>query len=188
MRGTSSCAKSTAISLDYISHCARQLPHGVVGAARVVSKRSSENKKSGSARAIQFAALPYRAKGKSELEVMLITSRDTGRWIIPKGWPKSGIPPHDAAAEEAFEEAGIAGEISEQPIGSYSYKKLMKNGNATRCSVQVFALRVTRQHKRWPEKRERKIKWYGPDDAIRFVHEPYLRRIIRNFKPQKKAS
>jgi 8-oxo-dGTP pyrophosphatase MutT (NUDIX family) len=153
-----------------------------------VSKRSSENRKSVSTRPIQFAALPYRAKSKSELEVMLITSRDTGRWIIPKGWPKSGITPHDAAAEEAFEEAGVAGEISEQPIGSYSYQKVMKNGNATRCSVQVFALRVTRQHKRWPEKHERKIKWYGPDDAVRFVHEPYLRRIIRKFKPQKKVS
>jgi 8-oxo-dGTP pyrophosphatase MutT (NUDIX family) len=146
------------------------------------------NRKSVSARAIQFAALPYRAKGNSELEVMLITSRDTGRWIIPKGWPKSGIPPHDAAAEEAFEEAGVAGKISERPIGSYSYKKIMEDGSATRCRVRVFALRVTRQHKRWPEKRERKIKWYGPDDAVRFVHERYLRRIIRNFNLQKKAS
>lgn len=119
---------------------------------------------------------------------MLITSRDTGRWIIPKGWPKRGTPPHDAAAEEAFEEAGVAGEISERPIGSYSYQKTLKNGDATRCSVQVFALRVTRQHKRWPEKHEREIKWYGPDDAVRFVREPYLRRIIRNFKPQEDVS
>ena len=153
-----------------------------------MSKRRSESRKSASARAIQFAALPYRPKGKSELEVMLITSRDTGRWIIPKGWPKNGIPPHDAAAEEAFEEAGAAGKVSEQPIGSYSYKKIMKNGNATRCRVRVFALRVTKQHKRWPEKRKRKIKWYGPDDAVLFVQEPYLRRIIRDFKPKKKAS
>jgi 8-oxo-dGTP pyrophosphatase MutT (NUDIX family) len=118
-----------------------------------VSKRSGENRKSVSTRLIQFAALPYRAKSKSELEVMLITSRDTGRWIIPKGWPKSGVRPHAAAAEEAYEEAGVAGEISEQPIGSYSYQKIMKDGHATRCSVRVFALRVTRQHKTWPEKR-----------------------------------
>lgn len=148
-----------------------------------MSKRRSENRTRVSARRIQFAALPYRAKGKSQHEVMLITSRDTGRWIIPKGWPKGGLPPHDAAAEEAFEEAGVAGEISKRPIGSYSYQKVMKNGVAARCSVQVFALRVTRQHRRWPERRQRKIKWYGPDDAVQFVHEPYLRRIIRNFKP-----
>jgi 8-oxo-dGTP pyrophosphatase MutT (NUDIX family) len=153
-----------------------------------VSKRSSENRKSVSARVIQFGALPYRAKGKSKLEVMLITSRDTRRWIIPKGWPKSGITPHGAAAEEAFEEAGVAGVISERAIGSYSYQKIMKNGNATRCSVRVFALHVTRQHRRWPEKRERKVKWYGPDDAVRFVSDPYLRRIIRNFKPPKDVS
>ncbi len=70
------------------------------------------------ARRIQYAALPYRAKGKSVLEVMLITSRDTRRWIIPKGWPKHGLPPHATAAEEAFEEAGVVGKITERPIGS----------------------------------------------------------------------
>ena len=101
-----------------------------------MSKRRSESRKSVSARAIQFAALPYRPKGKSELEVMLITSRDTGRWIIPKGWPKNGIPPHDAAAEEAFEEAGVAWKISEQPIGSYfgGQATAMRRGGLRRTS------------------------------------------------------
>ncbi len=153
-----------------------------------MSKRSNGRRKSVLARRIQYAALPYRGRGKSELEVMLITSRDTGRWIIPKGWPKHGLPPHDAAAQEAFEEAGVAGKITKRPIGSYSYIKVIKQGDTTRCSVRVFALRVTRQHKKWPEKRQRKIRWYGPDDAVRFVGEPYLRRVIRNFVARKGAS
>jgi 8-oxo-dGTP pyrophosphatase MutT (NUDIX family) len=156
------------------------------GVARVVSKRSNVRRRL--PRRIQYAALPYRAKSKSELEVMLITSRDTRQWIIPKGWPKHGLSPHDTAAEEAFEEAGVAGKITERPIGSYSYIKVMKQGGTTRCSVRVFALRVTRQHKKWPEKRERTIKWYGLEDAVRFVREPYLRRVIRNFIARKGAS
>ena len=112
---------------------------------------------------------------------MLVTSRGTRRWIIPKGWPKSGMPPHGVAAEEAFEEAGVAGKVSKRSIGSYSYDKILKKGDTAICSVQVFALRVTRQHKKWPEKHQRQSKWYTPAKAARFVQEPYLRRIIRNF-------
>jgi len=133
------------------------------------------------ARRIQYAALPYRQNGKLGLEVMLVTTRDTGRWIIPKGWPKHGKLPPDTAAEEAFEEAGVAGKIGNRPIGTYSYDKIMRKGDSARCSVWVFALRVTRQHKRWPEKRERKVRWYKANDAAKYVREPYLRRIIRNF-------
>ena len=140
-----------------------------------------DSRKSISARRIQYAALPYRAKGKSELEVMLVTSRGTQRWIIPKGWPKRGLQPHDAAAAEAFEEAGVAGKVRKRPIGSYSYDKVLKEGDTASCSVQVFALRVTRQHRKWPEKHEREIGWYSAAEAVRFVREPYLCRIIRNF-------
>jgi 8-oxo-dGTP pyrophosphatase MutT (NUDIX family) len=141
----------------------------------------SEPKKPASSRHVQYAALPYRSNGKSELEVMLVTSRGTRRWIIPKGWPKSGMPPHGVAAEEAFEEAGVAGKVSKRSIGSYSYDKILKKGDTAICNVQVFALRVTRQHKKWPEKHQRQSKWYTPAEAARFVQEPYLRRIIRNF-------
>ncbi len=118
-----------------------------------MSKHVRERRTVPSVAHFQYAALPYRGGEKSELEVMLITSRQTRRWIIPKGWPKSGMPPHLTAAEEAFEEAGVAGKISKRPIGSYSYDKILEEGNRTRCSVRVFALRVVRQHKKWPEKR-----------------------------------
>ncbi len=141
----------------------------------------SERRKSRARRHIQYAALPYRATRASELEIMLVTSRTTRRWIIPKGWPKAGLAPYESAAKEAYEEAGVAGNVSKNSIGSYSYNKILEEGDTARCSVQVFPLKVTRQHGSWPEKHERQTGWYTPDDAARFVGEPYLRRIIRNF-------
>jgi 8-oxo-dGTP pyrophosphatase MutT (NUDIX family) len=152
-----------------------------------MSKRVRERRIAPSTGHIQYAALPYRGTEKSELEIMLVTSRETRRWIIPKGWPKGGMPPHDAAAEEAFEEAGVAGKVSKRPIGSYSYDKILQKGDITRCSVQVFALRVTCQHKRWPEKQERQIVWYTAAQAARRVREPHLRRIIRTFAKHRKT-
>src|SRR5262245_42601899 len=97
--------------------------------------KSGERRRPG--RRVQYAALPYRSRGKTEFEVMLVTSRGTRRWIIPKGWPKIGMPPCEAAAEEAFEEAGVAGKVSGRPIGSYSYDKILKKGAVARCVVQV---------------------------------------------------
>jgi len=113
------------------------------------------------------------------LEVMLVTTRTTRRWIIPKGWPKSGMAPHKAAAAEAFEEAGVTGKISKRPIGEYSYDKFLNNGRNTRCKVQVFTLRVIRQHKKWPEKRQRRTVWRTAAEAAKRVREPRLQRIIR---------
>jgi 8-oxo-dGTP pyrophosphatase MutT (NUDIX family) len=150
-------------------------------------KRANTDKraKTSSRRRLQYAALPYRSNGKSELEVMLVTSRGTQRWIIPKGWPKIGLPPHRTAEEEAYEEAGVAGKVSKKRIGSYSYDKVVKRGLTTSCRVQVFPLRVTRQHKQWPEKHQRETRWYRPRDAARFVKEPSLRRLIRKFAKQR---
>ena len=94
-----------------------------------MKKRTSERRKPQSSRQIQYAALPYRAKGKSQLEIMLVTSRGTRRWIIPKGWPKRGMPPYDTAAKEAFEEAGVIGKVRKRPIGSYPYDKILEKGD-----------------------------------------------------------
>jgi 8-oxo-dGTP pyrophosphatase MutT (NUDIX family) len=146
-----------------------------------MKKRTNERRKRKSSRRVQYAALPYRTKRKSQLEIMLVTSRETRRWIIPKGRPKRGMPPYDTAAKEAFEEAGVIGKVSKRPIGSYPYDKILEKGDKASCRVQVFALRVTRQRKRWPEKHERQIRWYPPALAVRFVGEPHLRRIIRKF-------
>ena len=83
---------------------------------------------------------------------MLVTSRETGRWIIPKGWPKKRKTPYASAAREALEEAGVVGKVGKDPIGSYSYKKRLKNGAVVACDVQVFPLKVKRQQTSWPER------------------------------------
>ncbi len=128
----------------------------------------------------QYAALPYRVT-EGGLEIMLITTRRTKRWIVPKGWPIEGCEPCACAAREALEEAGIVGEIQERPVGFYHYFKVLKNGISVPCKVDVFALRVTRQRKTWPEKDVREVRWYSFKDAVAAVGEPDLRRLIVKF-------
>jgi len=110
---------------------------------------------------------------------MLVTSRQTRRWVIPKGWPKKGKSPHRLAAREAFEEAGVTGAIGRRSVGSFSYEKRLKNGGLIECEVRVFPLEVKRQSKQWPEKQERKIKWLSASKAAEKVKEPMLGKIIR---------
>jgi 8-oxo-dGTP pyrophosphatase MutT (NUDIX family) len=110
---------------------------------------------------------------------MLVTSRETRRWIIPKGWPKKGKSPHRSAAREAFEEAGVIGAVGRRSVGSFSYEKQLKNGGFVECEVRVFPLEVKRQNKQWPEKQERKVKWLSASEAARKVKEPMLSEIIR---------
>ena len=120
------------------------------------SMRKSSN--AAGAKRVQYAALPYRLSGRSRTEVMLVSSRETGRWIIPKGWPQRGRAPYDSAAREAFEEAGVFGEVGKRSVGSFPYEKRLKGGGVTICEVHVFPLKVTRQSKQWPEKEQRDVK------------------------------
>ncbi len=129
----------------------------------------------------QFGALPYRLRD-GKVEFLLITSRGTGRWIIPKGWPMDGETPAGAAATEAMEEAGARGKLSEQVVGFYAYSKTYK-GDDLPCVVAVFPLRVKKLMKDYPEKGERKRKWFGRKEALAAVSEPELRRIIKDFRP-----
>jgi 8-oxo-dGTP pyrophosphatase MutT (NUDIX family) len=110
---------------------------------------------------------------------MLVTSRETGRWIIPKGWPKKGKSPHQSAAGEAFEEAGVLGPVDRRPVGSFSYEKRLKSGRSVECEVPVFPLKVKRQRKKWPEKQERRVKWLSASKAARRVKDPVLSKIIQ---------
>jgi 8-oxo-dGTP pyrophosphatase MutT (NUDIX family) len=129
---------------------------------------------------VQFGALPWRVKD-GELQVLLITSRETKRWVIPKGWPMEGVPSHEAAAREAFEEAGVLGETLADPLGAYPYGKRLKNGLVRACTVEVFPLRVTRHERFWPEKKERRRSWFAAHDAAERVDEPELADLIREF-------
>ena len=130
----------------------------------------------------QCGALPYRTAGG--LKVMLITSRETRRWVIPKGWPMKGKSPHAAAAREALEEAGVVGQIAKKPLGSYGYEKRMKTGQTIPCRVEVFALKVSAQKRTWPEKDERTHQWFDWEEAAEAVNEAELAELIRRLARQ----
>jgi 8-oxo-dGTP pyrophosphatase MutT (NUDIX family) len=139
-------------------------------------------RKKAAAMRVQYAALPYRRGSNFRTEAMLVTSRETGRWVIPKGWPQKRKKPHASAAQEALEEAAVVGRIKHDPIGSYSYKKRLKSGVLVPCEVRVFPLKVNRQKKGWPEKKEREVRWFSRTEASRAVGEPALRSIILSFR------
>jgi 8-oxo-dGTP pyrophosphatase MutT (NUDIX family) len=128
---------------------------------------------------LQIAALPWRLAER--LEIMLVSSRETKRWIIPKGWPMAGRSHSAAAAIEAMEEAGLLGTITPEPIGQYRYVKKFARGETAPVKVEVFALRVTRQRESWPEKGERETLWFAADEAMNLVSDPELRDVIAGF-------
>jgi len=137
---------------------------------------------------MQYAALPYDLS--DGLRILLVTSRDTGRWVIPKGWPMARKKAHAAAAREALEEAGVTGRIHKTPVGAYRYIKRLKNGAGLACTVKVYPLEVVRQLKRWPEQGQRTAHWFEPAEAAHAVHEPDLAALIEDFaasppKPRK---
>jgi 8-oxo-dGTP pyrophosphatase MutT (NUDIX family) len=126
---------------------------------------------------MQYAALPYRQTA-DDMEILLVTSLGTKRWIIPKGWPIPGRAPHASAAREALEEAGVVGKIGSDAIGTYRYDKRRKSGATIPCTVDVFPLDVSIQRKRWPEKGRREVKWFPPEEAAKTVSDPDLGDII----------
>ena len=136
---------------------------------------------------IQYAALPYRFEGR-QVRVLLITSRETHRWVIPKGWPMNGLKPHDAAAVEAAEEAGLIGAIEPTPLGSYRYMKGLKSGGAMAVQVIVFPFMVAAQVESWKEQDQRSLQWFGYRAAASRVGEPSLRRLIREFGAERSTT
>ena len=127
----------------------------------------------------QIAALPWRRDAESGIEVMLVSSRETKRWIIPKGWPIKGMKPHQAAAIEAMEEAGLEGKIEKAPLGVYHYGKRLDNGAVLTCKVDVYPLKMSKQRKSWPEKGQRVTRWFTAEDAADNVFEEELAALIR---------
>jgi 8-oxo-dGTP pyrophosphatase MutT (NUDIX family) len=128
---------------------------------------------------LQYAALPYRRRTDGGIDVLLITSRETRRWIIPKGWPAPGLTPHESARKEAIEESGVVGRISERSIGFYHYTKRVVDA-AVPCEVEVFPLEVEEQLTSWLEKDQRQVQWFELQEAGHTVQEPELSAIIVN--------
>jgi 8-oxo-dGTP pyrophosphatase MutT (NUDIX family) len=131
----------------------------------------------------QFGALPFRIV-PTGLEILLITSRETRRWIIPKGWPIRGLKPKQVAAKEALEEAGLVGQIvGKRAIGSYHYSKRLTDSRELLLRVKVFLLSVDRQVDIWREREQREVRWVEPTKGAQMVEEGGLAEIIRSAFP-----
>lgn len=135
----------------------------------------------------QIAALPMRWTKSGKFQVLMVTSRDTGRWIMPKGWTMNGKKPWAAAEIEALEEAGALGFIGRDKIGQYTYQKKLGKGIALTCEVDVYPMVVERLKSNWKERAERKRKWFSAKGAAKRVSEPKLAALLKSLekKPAK---
>jgi len=128
----------------------------------------------------QVAAVCYRDNAKGR-EVLLITSRDTGRWIVPKGWPIEGMKSPEAAVQEAWEEAGVTPVTKRvSPIGTFAYDKRLGGGYDAPVEAQVYKVKVERLSDDYPEVKQRRRAWFKPDEAANLVDEPELKEILRH--------
>jgi 8-oxo-dGTP pyrophosphatase MutT (NUDIX family) len=131
---------------------------------------------------VQYGALPYRFTPMAALEILVVTTRQSRRWIVPKGWPIKRLTPSKSAAREAFEEAGVRGKIGARAIGVFRYKKTAgENGADPEYEVKIFPLLVRRQSATWPEYGQRVVQWVDPEKAIALIREPDLKAIVEKF-------
>lgn len=133
----------------------------------------------------QVAVLPFRKSASGAIEVMLLTSRQTSRFVVPKGWPMKGLPDWKAAAVEAKQEAGLIGDVGRKPIGTYRYWKRLKSVFVP-VTVFVFAMEVRKEKPAWREMEVRRKQWLAGGQAAALVEEPELVTLIEAFtRPQK---
>jgi 8-oxo-dGTP pyrophosphatase MutT (NUDIX family) len=131
---------------------------------------------------VQYGALPYRFTPEAAMEILLVTTRQSRRWIIPKGWPIKGLRPAKSAAREAFEEAGVRGRVGAKSIGLFTYEKLLdESGMRVNCEVKVYPLLVKRQSEVWPELKQRVVQWVAPTRAVSMIREPELKALVAAF-------
>ena len=130
----------------------------------------------------QVAALPWR-RGDTGIEILLVTSRETRRWVTPKGGRMAGKTDAEAAAQEALEEAGVEGVVAGTPLGTFRYLKVLKRRAPRWCVVALYGLEVTAVHRAWEEQAERERVWLSRDEAAERVDEPDLKALIAGFEP-----
>ena len=126
----------------------------------------------------QYGVIAWKAADDGARQVLLITSRDTKRWVIPRGNPIAGLSPPEAAAQEAWEEAGIKGETVAEATGAYPYEKRRVGGAFVPAEVLVFAMRVGEEAEDWPEAKQRERRWFSPAEAAEAVDEPELKDLL----------
>lgn len=146
-----------------------------------LSRLAGEAEKLFAGRAIeQYAAICYRRlPGRKDVEILLITSRESGRWVIPKGWPMDKKLPHQVAEREAWEEAGVKGKAKKKSFGYYTYLKSLDTGETVPSVVQVHLLEVSGLDERFPERGQRQLRWFSPNEAAANVREPELKGLLR---------
>ncbi|MCT4555961.1 MAG: NUDIX hydrolase [Pelagimonas sp.] len=132
----------------------------------------------------QIAALPMRWDEKGDLQILMVTSRGTGRWVMPKGWEMDGKKPWAAAEIEALEEAGAKGYISHDCIGTYRYTKVMNDGKVIPCVVRVYPMIVEKLKRNWKERNQRTRRWFSPKSAARKVNEQELSDLLMSLTKQ----
>jgi 8-oxo-dGTP pyrophosphatase MutT (NUDIX family) len=131
----------------------------------------------------QVGALCWRRDAVSGLQILLITSRDTGRWVTPKGNPMTGLTDPLSAAEEAFEEAGVRGPVGKISLGSFHYDKRLSGKARRSTEVALYPLEVQTEFDDWDEAHERTRRWFTAAEAAQAVDEPELKALIAAFRP-----
>ncbi|MBB6413246.1 MULTISPECIES: NUDIX hydrolase [Mesorhizobium] len=143
------------------------------------TKKKAVRKAKNGQRIRQVAAIPFRLNARGDVEVMLVTSRTTRRFIVPKGWPMKGKSGRKAATIEAREEAGVLGKTLKEPAGTYSYWKRLAN-RFVRVDVIVYLLEVTEELADWQEAKRRQRAWLPAADAATLIDEPDLSTLVAN--------
>jgi 8-oxo-dGTP pyrophosphatase MutT (NUDIX family) len=127
----------------------------------------------------QYAAICYRKGAEDEdAEMLVVTSRESGRWVVPKGWPIKGKKPHEVAAIEAYEEAGVRGKVKKKPFGYFTYVKQLTDGNRVPCIVGLHLLEVDQMLQDFPERGQRRVEWVSFIEAANRVREPELKGLL----------
>lgn len=126
--------------------------------------------------------MPYRHDGRGGIDILMLTSRQTRRFILPKGWPMKGLRDCEAAAQEAREEAGVVGTVHELPVGRFRYWKRLK-GSFVLITVEVYPLHVEQELDKWKERKSRSRAWLALDKAVLLIDEPELVSILESIAP-----
>lgn len=130
---------------------------------------------------LQVGALPFRKGAGDRLEVMLVTGKGGGSWIVPKGWPMRGRTLAEAAAQEAYEEAGVRGRMTGPPIGRFDNRKNHRWLGPIECTIEVYPMQVTHSLGEWPEKGLRRRRWFDEEEATGVLRSGELRALVRAF-------
>ncbi|MCK7612064.1 NUDIX hydrolase [Roseibium sediminicola] len=130
---------------------------------------------------MQIAALCHRMRD-GRAEVLLVTSKSTRRWILPKGWPILSHRAHRTAAIEAFEEAGVVGRVHKNPFASFSSYKGGEAGLKIRTEILVFLVDVDSVAEEFPDSAERDSRWVSIEEAIKITNDSGLADVFRKLE------